>query len=65
MINEVLNLRLKNLSIEQINLEVINKVKNELSGYDELFNAILPALYETLKESNKEEVFVGRSNKHI
>ncbi|NLL31524.1 MAG: heat-inducible transcriptional repressor HrcA [Clostridiales bacterium] len=63
MINEVLNLRLKNLSIEQINLEVINKVKNELSGYDELFNAILPALYETLKESNKEEVFVeGATN---
>jgi len=63
MINEVLNVRLRNLSIEQINLEVINKIKNELSGYDELFNAILPALYETLKESEKEEIFVeGATN---
>lgn len=63
MINEVLNIRLRNLTIEEINLEVINKLKVELSGYDELFNGILPALYETLKEANNTEVFVeGTTN---
>ena len=63
MINEVLNIRLRNLTIEEINLEVINKLKVELNGYDELFNWILPALYETLKEANNTEVFVeGTTN---
>ena len=63
MINEVLNIRLRNLTIEEINLEVINKLKVELNGYDELFNGILPALYETLKEANNTEVFVeGTTN---
>lgn len=63
MINEVLNMRLRNLTIEEINLEVINNLKLELKGFDELFNGILPALYETLKESNNTEVFVeGTTN---
>lgn len=63
MINKVLNLRLKNLTIEDINLEVINNLKKELAGFDEVFNGILPALYETLKESNNTEVFVeGATN---
>ncbi|GAA0084547.1 heat-inducible transcriptional repressor HrcA [Clostridium sp. CTA-7] len=63
MINEVLNLRLKNLTIEEINLEVINNLRMELKGFDEVFNGILPALYETLKEANNTEVFVeGTTN---
>jgi len=62
-INEVLNLRLKNLSIEQINLEVINTIKNELEGFDELFNAILPELYETLKESEDTDIFIEGTTK--
>ena len=61
MINKVLNLRLRNLTIEEINLEVINNLKHELTGFDEVFNGILPALYETLKESNNTEVFVERA----
>lgn len=51
-INEVLNSRLRNLTIDEINLEVINDLKNQLVGFEELFNAILPALYETLKSNN-------------
>lgn len=61
-INEVLNLRLKNLTIEQINLEVINNLKKELIGFDEVFNGILPALYETLKEADDTEVFIEGAN---
>ena len=63
MINNVLNVRLRNLTIDEINLEVINNLKHELQGFDEVFNGILPALYETLKESNNTEVFVeGTTN---
>ncbi|MBE6053805.1 MAG: heat-inducible transcriptional repressor HrcA [Clostridium sartagoforme] len=63
MINNVLNSRLRNLTIEEINLEVINNLKHELKGFDEVFNGLLPALYETLKESNNTEIFVeGTTN---
>lgn len=62
MINLVLNSRLRNLTIEEINLEVINNLKKELGGFDEVFNGILPALYETLKETTNNEVFVEGAN---
>lgn len=63
MINLVLNARLRNLTIEEINLEVINNLKKELGGFDEVFNGILPALYETLNETSNNEVFVeGATN---
>lgn len=62
-INEVLNHKLKNLTIEAINLEVINDVKNDLTGFDDLFNAILPALYESLNTNTKEDLLVeGTTN---
>lgn len=62
-INEVMNARLVNLSIKQINLEVINQLKIDLGDYEELFNAILPALYETLNASDSSEVFMdGATN---
>ena len=62
-INEIINARLVNLSIKDINLEVINNFKNDLSHFEELFNAILPALYETLNASDSSEVFMdGATN---
>lgn len=62
-INEVLEIRLRNLTIEEINLEVINSLKIELTGYDEIFNAMLPALYETLSQSDSSDVLVeGTTN---
>ncbi len=32
-INEVLNIKLKNLTIDAINLQIINEIKEELKGY--------------------------------
>lgn len=62
-INDVLNKRLVNLSIEQINLEVINNLKKDLTQHDEIFNAILPSLYETLNDADNNEVFMdGATN---
>ena len=62
-INEVLNNRLFNLSIAEINLEVINNLKKDLVEYEEIFNAILPSLYETLNDADSSEVFMdGATN---
>ena len=62
-INTVLNNRLVNLSIAEINLEVINNLKMDLSEYEEIFNAILPSLYETLNDADNSEVFMdGATN---
>ena len=62
-INDVLNYRLKNLTIEAINLEVINTIRNDLVGFDDLFNAMLPALYDSLTGSEKDELMVeGTTN---
>ena len=62
-INEVLNIKLKNLTIDAINLQVINEIKEELKGFDDLFNAILPALYKSLNESTKSDLLVeGTTN---
>lgn len=62
-INNVLNYRLRNLTIEAINLEVINTIKNDLIGFDDLFNAILPALYDSLNSCEKDDLVVeGTTN---
>lgn len=62
-INNVINSRLLNLTIEEINLEVINHLKVDLKGHDDLFNSIVPVLYETLKEENSSEIFMqGTTN---
>ena len=62
-INEVINKRISNLTIDDINLEVINNLKKDLVGHDDLFNAIVPALYETLKsESSSDIIMQGTTN---
>ncbi|WP_294351117.1 heat-inducible transcriptional repressor HrcA [uncultured Clostridium sp.] len=62
-INELINKILDNLTIQEINLEVINNLKNDLKGYDDLFNAIVPVLYDTLKEDNSSDIFMqGTTN---
>ena len=62
-INNILNYRLNDLTVEQINLEVINKVKDDLKGYEDIFNAIIPMLYETLNSNETSEVFMeGTTN---
>ncbi|MBA8936399.1 heat-inducible transcriptional repressor HrcA [Clostridium beijerinckii] len=62
-INEVINNRLVNLSIQEINLEVINNLKKDLGAYEEIINALLPILYETLNAADSTEVFMeGTTN---
>jgi len=64
-INQVINNRLVNLSIAEINLQVINNLKKDLGEYEEIFNAILPILpilYETLNAADSSEVFMEGTN---
>ncbi|SHE55947.1 heat-inducible transcriptional repressor HrcA [Clostridium fallax] len=62
-INSILNYRLKDLTIEQINLEIINKIKMDLAGHEDIFNSIIPALYETLNDSDASDIFMeGTTN---
>ena len=62
-VNNLLNSRLKNLSIQMINLEVINNLKEDLAGHEDIFDAIIPQLYESLNDSSNTEVyFEGATN---
>ena len=62
-INKVINSRLQNLTIDEINLEVINNLKRDFVRYDDLFNAIVTALYDSLKEESSSEIFMeGTTN---
>lgn len=62
-INNIISERLKNLTIEDMNLEVINNLKSDLNGFDEIFNALLPTLYDTLNTSDSQDVYMeGTTN---
>lgn len=56
-LTQLLNARLNNLTIEEINLSVINTIKNDLANHEEIFDAIIPALYESLNSTNNSEVY--------
>jgi len=56
-LNNILNLRLKNLTVEEINLEVINNLKTDLFGYEDIFNAVIPILYESLNKADSSEAY--------
>lgn len=61
-INNLLNYRLKGLTIEDINLKVINIIKNDLGDNDEIFNAMIPELYETLNVEDNNVYLEGTTN---
>ncbi|MDP4143901.1 MAG: heat-inducible transcriptional repressor HrcA [Bacillota bacterium] len=61
-LNNILNSRLRNLTIEDINLEVITNLKSELYNYDGVFDAIIPVLYDSLKSSDSSEYYTQGSN---
>ena len=62
-LSNILNARLKNLNCEQINLEVINNLKKDLEGYEDIFNAIIPVLYESLSSNDNGEIYMeGATN---
>ncbi|KOA21246.1 heat-inducible transcription repressor HrcA [Clostridium homopropionicum DSM 5847] len=62
-ISLLLNNRLSNLTIEEINLKVINELKRDLTGYEDIFDAIITVLYESLTKADNSEIYYeGASN---
>ena len=62
-LTNILNFRLGKLTIEQINLEVINNLKRDLASYVEIFDGIIPALYDSLSGVETSEVYIqGAAN---
>ncbi|MBU3172826.1 heat-inducible transcriptional repressor HrcA [Clostridium estertheticum] len=62
-LTNILNFRLGRLTIEQINLEVINNLKSDLASYEEIFAGIIPALYDSLSGVESSEVYIqGAAN---
>ncbi|AZV55787.1 heat-inducible transcriptional repressor HrcA [Clostridium sp. AWRP] len=62
-LSNMLNIRLKNLSAEQINLEVINNLKNDFQGYEDIFNNIISALYDSLNSVDNSNIYTqGATN---
>jgi heat shock gene repressor HrcA len=62
-LSNILSTRLKNLNCEQINLEVINNLRMDLAGYEDIFNATIPVLYECLNSSGNREIYTeGTTN---
>ncbi|MDP4176741.1 MAG: heat-inducible transcriptional repressor HrcA [Bacillota bacterium] len=57
-LGQVINKRLDNLTIEEINLEVINSLNNDLRGYEEIYNAIIPVLYESLNTTEISDIYL-------
>jgi heat-inducible transcriptional repressor len=61
-INNMLNEKLCGLTIQDIGLEVISSIQMEMAGYNEIFNAIIPVLYESLRDAQSEVYLEGTTN---
>lgn len=58
-----LNSKLCNLTINDINLQIINDLKIGLKEYEDIFNAIIVVLYDALSKCDNSEVYYeGASN---
>ncbi|KYH34519.1 heat-inducible transcription repressor HrcA [Clostridium tepidiprofundi DSM 19306] len=59
----LLNMRLKGLTVDDIDLEVINNIKNDFVGHDDIFNALIPTIYDSLKSMETPQVYsTGETN---
>lgn len=56
-LSNMLNNNLANLTIQDINLRVINELKVQLKGYEDIFDAIISTLYDALSKADNSEIF--------
>lgn len=61
-INNMLNEKLKGLTCEEIDLSVITSIQNEMGGYYEILNAIIPVLHESLNSVETDVYLEGTTN---
>lgn len=61
-ISNMLNEKLAGLTVEEIDLSIISSIQSQMRGYTEIFNAVLPVLYESLKGIDCEVYLDGATN---
>lgn len=62
-INNILNDKLRGLTIEEINLGIISDVQRNVTGYTEILNEIIPILNDSLNDIDNNEIYLeGSSN---
>ncbi len=62
MLSNLLTMKLSRLSVEQINIGILDSVRKDLSGYRTLFASVLSAVYEALTKDEDEFIVEGKSN---
>lgn len=62
-INNILNEKLRDISIDNITLNLLKSIKKDLIGNEEIFDIIISMLYENLLNNESSEVYVeGATN---
>lgn len=61
-LNILLNTNLNGLSLSEINLAMISKLKQQAGIYDELVAAVLDAIAESMKEDEDIEIYTSGAN---
>lgn len=62
-INNLLNRKLKGLSLREVNLELLNELKKEMIGYGDILKNILSSIYEVLTDIEDAEIYMeGTTN---
>lgn len=61
-LNILLNTNLNGLSLSEINLAMISKLKQQAGIYDELIAAVLDAIAESMKEDEDIEIYTSGAN---
>ena len=61
-LNILLNSVLNGLSLEEINLTVLSKLKNQAVGYGQVINDVILAISETITEEENLEIYTSGAN---
>lgn len=62
-ISNILNEKLYNLTVEEINSKIIENIKKDFAGYDDIFDDVFSTLYDGLNKVDEVEIYLeGTSN---
>ena len=62
-LSDLLTLKLRGMTISDINLHIVNDLKGVLEGYEELFLSILQAIYDSLSAESSEDYYIEGATK--
>lgn len=62
MLSNLLTMKLSRLTAEEINLAVVDSVRKDLNGFNDLFNSVISAVYDALTKDEDEFIVEGKNN---